>query len=433
MRDGASFTGNYEGGVRQSVSLGTLTQLYGGRITVDIASDTTTQDANVSNDGSGAYTFTFVNAGTYILTFTTAGTANYSSESITVTVYVAGLENTIDVSGVQEIIENTNYVYTAGIQTLNLGSVTATAGAVTVTSNSGTYDPVTRLFSFTNAGEYFITFRVAATSNYAAAEEVVSFTVSAATPSYTLPTGLTAQAGATLSTVSLPSYWYWSNPGQVVSSAQQQYSAYYDLGSMNFVRVSDVMLFVTVQNAAIQTSEGSVGDASASVNAGFAAGVDANSVRFDVRSLSEQSVSDRDIVSMVEERFGSSYALNVEAKYDIRLLSLQGTEMTVASVSADGTITIRMAVPSRLDGSVFYIAHVHDGEIVDILSEGDGYTVSGGYVTFTVSDLSEFYFVGAGATVASTALLVVFGVLDAVLIAGIVCVLVYGARKKKQA
>ena len=71
-----------------------------------------------------------------------------------------------------------------------------------------------------NAGTYRMFARIGATSNYNEYNaEYCEFVVAIATPTYTVPTGLTAKYGQTLADVTLPDGWSWMDSSESVGGA----------------------------------------------------------------------------------------------------------------------------------------------------------------------------------------------------------------------
>ena len=86
-------------------------------------------------------------------------------------------------------------------------------------------------------------------SNYKTIEVDVPVVVEQATPSYTIPTGLTATYGDCFFMIRLPNGWSWRAPTALVGDVGvHQYSAYYTPADSNYKQV-EVILTVTVTKA----------------------------------------------------------------------------------------------------------------------------------------------------------------------------------------
>jgi hypothetical protein len=78
-------------------------------------------------------------------------------------------------------------------------------------------------------------------------KSTLSFTVSKATPAYTLPTGVTASVGQRLLNVALPHGWSWMDRTLTVSASQQTYKAMFtpdDTKNYNVVSNIDVSIML---------------------------------------------------------------------------------------------------------------------------------------------------------------------------------------------
>ena len=78
----------------------------------------------------------------------------------------------------------------------------------------------------TNVGTYTVKIDVAEGDNYNSATDLTrvdwTFTITKATPQYTVPTGLTATYGQTLNEIALPSGWAWGSPSDPVGNVGQR-------------------------------------------------------------------------------------------------------------------------------------------------------------------------------------------------------------------
>ncbi|MBQ9510700.1 MAG: hypothetical protein IJR55_03285, partial [Clostridia bacterium] len=105
-----------------------------------------------------------------------------------------------------------------------------------------------------NAGQntFNIIFTPTDTNNYNIVTGVeVSVTVSKATPAHTVPTGLTATYGDTLSSVTLPTGWSWADGSQIVGNAGTNTfkAVFTPTDTNNYNTVTDVDVSVTVNKA----------------------------------------------------------------------------------------------------------------------------------------------------------------------------------------
>ena len=105
-----------------------------------------------------------------------------------------------------------------------------------------------------NAGTYRMFARIGATSNYNEYNaEYCEFVVAIATPTYTVPTGLTAKYGQTLADVTLPDGWSWMDSSESVggaSTAAKTFQAKFTpTDTENYNAVENIELEVMVNKA----------------------------------------------------------------------------------------------------------------------------------------------------------------------------------------
>jgi len=79
-----------------------------------------------------------------------------------------------------------------------------------------------------------------------------AFTIQQAQPSYTLPEGLTASYGQTLSEIPLPEGFRWMHPQQPVGeTGEQQFAASYTVKDPNYANLTDIVVTISVAPKAI--------------------------------------------------------------------------------------------------------------------------------------------------------------------------------------
>ena len=80
----------------------------------------------------------------------------------------------------------------------------------------------------------------------------VEYSITQATPTYDVPTGLTAKYGQTLADISLPTGWAWENDTQSVGSVgEKTYKATYTPDDANYHAVTGIDVTVTVNKAPV--------------------------------------------------------------------------------------------------------------------------------------------------------------------------------------
>ena len=81
----------------------------------------------------------------------------------------------------------------------------------------------------------------------------VEYSITQATPTYTVPTGLTAKYGQTLADISLPTGWAWEDGTQSVGSVgEHTFKATYTPGDANYHAVTGIDVTVTVNKAPVK-------------------------------------------------------------------------------------------------------------------------------------------------------------------------------------
>jgi uncharacterized repeat protein (TIGR02543 family) len=113
--------------------------------------------------------------------------------------------------------------------------------------NGTSYDSTT---APSTAGDYRMTVSYEGDGNYNSWSGTADFTISRATPNYTVPSNLTALCGQTLADVTLPTGWEWVNPSTSLSSAgENTFKATYtptDTTNYNVVDNVDVTVNVSI-------------------------------------------------------------------------------------------------------------------------------------------------------------------------------------------
>ena len=217
----------------------TLTNTGDG--TVSYASDNT---AVATVDATGAVTI--VGAGNATITAMVTDGANYTyaKKTASYTLYVGALSMTVSATPYTGSYDGASH----GISV----SVTTPADGYTVkygtAADSYTLDESP---SYTDVGTYTVYYQVTA-NGYTAATGSSTVTISKATPSYTVPSGLTATYGQTLADVSLPEGWSWKDSTQSVGNAGSNsfQAVFTPADTTNYHVVNDVDVTVTVEKAA---------------------------------------------------------------------------------------------------------------------------------------------------------------------------------------
>ena len=176
------------------------------------------------------------NAGTYTVTYKVPDTnANYTGTfSVAFTIKKAQLdkvtlvENTFEYTGDEIVSDGSNFYSTK----MNLsGDIEAT-----------------------NVGNYSITVSLKDKANYewkdgTTTDLVLNWSITQATPEYTVPTGLTGVKGETLNDVTLPDRFTWNDASTVLTAGAHTYKATYTPeDTTNYKTITDIDIEVVVKN-----------------------------------------------------------------------------------------------------------------------------------------------------------------------------------------
>ena len=258
---------------RFNVTNSNYSQVAGGSVAVTIQKATATK----TNPSAKTLTYTgsaqaLVNAGTI-----TPGTIEYSIDNTnwsttiptgtnagTYTVYYRFIITNSNYSSVdggsvavtikQAIATNTNptakdLIYTGSVQELvTEGSVTP--GTIEYSIDNTNWS--TAIPSGTNAGSYTVYYRFNVNSNYSPVSGGnVVVTIKQATPTYTVPTGITATPGMTLSDISLPSGFTFNSPlsTSVGSVGDNTFTiTYTPTDTVNYKTITNIQVLIHVSS-----------------------------------------------------------------------------------------------------------------------------------------------------------------------------------------
>lgn len=106
----------------------------------------------------------------------------------------------------------------------------------------------------TNVGNYSLTISLKDKDNYewkdgTTAVVVINWSITQATPSFTVPTGLTGVKGDFLRSITLPAGFAWNNPNEILTAGTHTYKATYTPeDTTNYKTVTDIEISVVVKN-----------------------------------------------------------------------------------------------------------------------------------------------------------------------------------------
>ena len=197
-------------------------------------------DLKVLYEGTGSTSYSSAtaptNAGTYTVTYKVPDTnANYTGTfSVAFTIKKVQLEKVT-------LVENT-FEYTGD----------------EIVSQDSNFDPNKMNFSgdikATDVGNYSITVSLKDKDNYewkdsTTTDLVLNWSITQATPEYTVPTGLTGVKGKTLNDVTLPSGFTWNDTTVVLTAGPHTYKATYTpVDTTNYKTITDIDIEVNVKD-----------------------------------------------------------------------------------------------------------------------------------------------------------------------------------------
>ena len=210
-----------------------------GTISVN-AGTVNVDDLEVLYEGTGSTTYSKdtapTNAGTYTVTYKVPDTnANYAGTfSVAFTIKKVQLEKVT-------LVENT-FEYTGD----------------EIVSDGSNFDSnkmnVSGDIKATNVGNYSITVSLKDKTNYewkdnTTTDLVLSWSITQATPDYTVPTGLTGVKGGTLNDVTLPDRFTWNDATVVLTAGTHTYKATYTpVDTTNYKTITDIDIEVNVKD-----------------------------------------------------------------------------------------------------------------------------------------------------------------------------------------
>ena len=210
-----------------------------GTISVN-AGTVNVSDLEVLYKGTGSTTYSSTeaptNAGTYTVTYKVPDTnANYTGTfSVAFTIKKVQLEK---VTLVKDTFEYTGDEIVPQDSNFDLNKM----------NSSGD-------IKATNVGNYSITVSLKDKNNYewkdsTTTDLVLNWSITQATPNYTIPTGLTGLKGKTLNDVTLPSGFTWNDASTVLTAGTHTYKAtYIPEDTTNYKTITDIDIEVVVKN-----------------------------------------------------------------------------------------------------------------------------------------------------------------------------------------
>ena len=381
-----------------------------GTISVN-AGTVNVSDLEVKYQGTGTTSYNSVtaptNAGTYTVTYKVPDTnTNYTGTfSVAFTIKKAQLDkvtivkDTFEYTGDEIVPQDSNF----DLNKMNFsGDIKAT-----------------------NVGNYSITVSLKDKDNYewkdgTTTDLVLNWSITQATPDYTVPTGLTSVKGKVLSDVVLPTGFTWNTPATVLTAGTNTYKATFTpVDTTNYKTITDIDIEVDVKNtfnvitsvpggngtitpSKIDVIEGSKVKITFTPNTGYM--ID----KVLVNGI-EKTVTGNEIEITVDEE------KTVEVSYKKIPFTITVEEVTGATVNPDGTVTVGYGdnkdftitantgyklvkvlvndVEKALDGNTLKLKNITSNMKIKVVVEKIEYKViEGAEQTYTITEDTEARF-----------------------------------------
>ena len=338
-----------------------------GTISVN-AGTVNVSDLEVKYQGTGTTSYNSAtaptNAGTYTVTYKVPDTnTNYTGTfSVAFTIKKAQLdkvtlvEDTFEYTGDEIVPQDSNF----DLNKMNFsGDIKAT-----------------------NVGNYSITVSLKDKDNYewkdgTTTDLVLNWSITQATPEYTVPTGLTSVKGKVLADVVLPTGFTWNTPETVLTAGTNTYKATFTpVDTTNYKTITDIDIEVDVKNifdvitsvpggngtitpSKIDVIEGSKVKITFTPNTGYM--VD----KVLVNGIEKTATGNEIEITVDEEK-------TVEVSYKKIPFTITVEEVTGATVDPDGTVTV-----SYGDNKNFTITANSGYKLIKVLVNGTEKTLDG--------------------------------------------------------
>ena len=277
----------------------------------------------------------------------------------------------------------------------------------------------------TNVGNYSITVSLKDKDNYewkdgTTTDLVLNWSITQATPNYTVPTGLTSVKGKVLADVVLPTGFTWNAPATVLTVGTNTYKATYNpVDTTNYKTITDIDIEVNVKNtfnvitsvpggngtitpSKIDVIEGSKVKITFTPNTGYM--VD----KVLVNGIEKTATGNEIEITVDEEK-------TVEVSYKKIPFTITVEEVTGATVNPDGTVTVGYGdnkdftitantgyklvkvlvndVEKTLDGNTLKLKNITSNMKIKVVVEKIEYKViEGAEQTYTIKEDTEARF-----------------------------------------
>ena len=257
---------------------------------------------------------------------------------------------------------NPNYVgsvtYAFTIKKAQLNKPTASTTSFVYDGTSKGYSSFhdSEIFEFTgtntatNVGNYSLTISLKDKNNYewkdgTTTDLVLNWSITQATPDYTVPTGLTSVKGKVLADVALPTEFTWNTPATVLTVGTNTYKATYTpVDTTNYKTITDIDIEVDVKNTfdVITSVDGGNGTITPS-KIGAVEGT-----KFEITFTPNTGyMIDKVLVNGIEKTVtGNEIEITVDEEKTVEVsnkkipFTITVEEVTGATVNPDGTVTV---------------------------------------------------------------------------------------------
>ena len=332
---------------------------------------------------------------------------------------------------------NPNYVgsvtYAFTIKKAQLNKPTASTTSFVYDGTSKGYSSFhdSEVFEFTgtntatNVGNYSLTISLKDKDNYewkdgTTTDVVINWSITQATPDYTVPTGLTSVKGKILADVVLPTGFTWNAPATVLTAGTNTYKATFTpVDTTNYKTIMDIDIEVDVKNifdvitsvpggngtitpSKIGVIEGSKAKITFTPNTGYM--VD----KVLVNGIEKTATGNEIEITVDEEK-------TVEVSYKKIPFTITVEEVTGATVDPDGTVTVSYGdnkdftitantgyklvkvlvndVEKTLDGNTLKLKNITSNMKIKVVVEKIEYKViEGAEQTYTITEDTEARF-----------------------------------------
>ena len=368
-------------------------------------------DLEVLYEGTGSTTYSSTttaptNAGTYTVTYKVPdANANYTGTfSVAFTIKKAQLEK---VTIVKDTFEYTGSDITPTLNNVNSNiEVTGDTKAKIVSNNT-------------------ITAKIKDISNYewkdgSNGDLTINWSITQATPDYTVPTGLTSVKGKVLADVALPTEFTWNTPATVLTVGKTKYKATFTpVDTTNYKTITDIDIEVDVKNTfdVITSVDGGNGTITPS-KIGAVEGT-----KFEITFTPNTGyMIDKVLVNGIEKTVtGNEIEITVDEEKTVEVsykkipFTITVEEVTGATVNPDGTVTVGYGdnkdftitantgyklvkvlvndVEKALDGNTLKLKNITSNMKIKVVVEKIEYKViEGAEQTYTIKEDTEARF-----------------------------------------